>query len=84
MLSTWNNLNNIETQLKIIIHSFCCYYQAMVKMAQDFSFRYPLVDGQGNWGSRDGDPAAAMRYTESRLSKFGLYLLEDLPFKTVE
>ncbi|CAH1769335.1 19255_t:CDS:1, partial [Entrophospora sp. SA101] len=56
----------------------------MVKMAQDFSFRYPLVDGQGNWGSRDGDPAAAMRYTESRLSKFGLYLLEDLPFKTVE
>jgi len=59
-------------------------YQAMVKMAQDFNYRYPLVDGQGNWGSMDGDPAAAMRYTEARLTKFGAYLLEDLAFETVE
>ena len=59
-------------------------YQAMVKMAQSFGYRYPLVDGQGNWGSLDGDPAAAMRYTEVRLSSFGLYFLEDLPFETIE
>ncbi|MCE8163474.1 MAG: ATP-binding protein [Candidatus Moeniiplasma glomeromycotorum] len=58
-------------------------YQAMVKMAQDFNYRYPLVDGQGNWGSIDGDPAAAYRYTEARLSPFGLYLLKDLIFETV-
>ena len=45
-------------------------YDAMVRMAQDFSQRYPLVDGQGNFGSRDGDGAAAMRYTEARLAPF--------------
>jgi len=65
-------------------HGDSSIYQAMVKMAQDFSYRYPLVDGQGNWGSIDGDPAAAMRYTEARLTKFGAYLLEDLAFETIK
>ncbi|RHZ35471.1 DNA gyrase subunit A [endosymbiont GvMRE of Glomus versiforme] len=58
-------------------------YQAMVKMAQDFNYRYPLIDGQGNWGSIDGDSAAAFRYTEARLTRFGLYFLKDLEFETV-
>ena len=53
-------------------------------MAQPWSLRYPLVDGQGNYGSVDGDPPAAMRYTEARLTKFGAYLLEDLSFETVD
>jgi hypothetical protein len=65
-------------------HGDSSIYQAMVKMAQDFNYRYPLVDGQGNWGSIDGDPAAAMRYTEARLTKFGSYLLEDLAYDTVD
>lgn len=53
-------------------------YEAMVRMAQDFSLRYPLVDGQGNFGSRDGDGPAAMRYTEARLTKISALLLEEL------
>src|SRR5512134_3210399 len=58
-------------------------YEAMVRMAQDFSLRYPLVEGSGNFGSLDGDPAAAMRYTEARLSRIAEELLEDLAADTV-
>jgi len=59
-------------------------YEAMVKLAQDFNMRYPLVDGQGNFGSIDGDGAAAMRYTETRLSKIGQAMLKDLYKNTVD
>ena len=59
-------------------------YDAMVRMAQDFSMRYPLVDGQGNYGSIDGDAAAAMRYTETRMTPLGLDLLEDIDKDTVD
>lgn len=59
-------------------------YDAMVRMAQDFSLRYPLVDGQGNFGSRDGDNAAAMRYTEARLTAFARILLDELNEGTVD
>ena len=59
-------------------------YDAMVRMAQDFSMRYTLVDGQGNFGSIDGDAAAAMRYTEARLSLMGFDLLEDIGKDTVD
>jgi DNA gyrase subunit A len=59
-------------------------YDALVRMAQDFSLRYPLVDGQGNFGSVDGDPPAAYRYTEARLSRLDTALLEDLDKETVD
>lgn len=59
-------------------------YDALVRMAQDFAQRYPLIDGQGNFGSRDGDGAAAMRYTEARLSKIANLLLDELDEGTVE
>jgi topoisomerase-4 subunit A len=59
-------------------------YDAMVRMAQDFTLRYPLILGQGNYGSRDGDPAAAMRYTEARLSPFADLLLSELGQGTVD
>src|SRR3954467_2287881 len=59
-------------------------YDALVRMAQPFSMRYPLVDGQGNFGSVDGDPPAAMRYTEARLSKVATALLEDIDKETVD
>jgi len=59
-------------------------YDAMVRMAQDFSMRYPLVDGQGNFGSIDGDAAAAMRYTETRMAPMGFDLLEDIGKDTVD
>ena len=59
-------------------------YDAMVRMAQDFSMRYRLVDGQGNFGSIDGDAAAAMRYTEARMSKMGYDMLEDIGKNTVD
>ncbi|HEX7386146.1 MAG TPA: DNA topoisomerase IV subunit A [Castellaniella sp.] len=59
-------------------------YDAMVRMAQDFALRYPLVDGQGNFGSRDGDNAAAMRYTEARLTPFSRLLLDELDEGTVD
>nr|MCS5537368.1 hypothetical protein [Candidatus Poseidoniaceae archaeon] len=59
-------------------------YDTMVRMAQDFSLRYPLVDGQGNFGSIDGDPPAAMRYTESRLDRLAKHMLEDIKKDTVE
>jgi DNA gyrase subunit A len=59
-------------------------YDALVRMAQPFSLRYPLVDGQGNFGSVDGDPPAAMRYTEARLSRIAASLLEDIDKETVD
>ncbi len=59
-------------------------YDALVRMAQLFSMRYPLIDGQGNFGSVDGDPPAAMRYTEARLSKIASALLEDIDKETVD
>jgi topoisomerase-4 subunit A len=59
-------------------------YDAMVRMAQNFSQRYPLVDGQGNFGSRDGDNAAAMRYTEARLSKITTLLMDEIDMGTVD
>ncbi len=65
-------------------HGDQAVYDSMVRMAQDFSLRYPLVDGQGNFGSIDGDSAAAMRYTESRMSKIAKLMLEDISKDTVE
>src|ERR1051325_2885347 len=59
-------------------------YDAMVRMAQDWSLRYPLVDGQGNFGSLDGDSPAAMRYTEARLSKIAEEVLKDIEKDTVD
>ena len=59
-------------------------YDALVRMAQDFSMRYPLIDGQGNFGSRDGDGAAAMRYTEARLTPIAELLLEEIDQGTVD
>ena len=65
-------------------HGDSAVYDTIVRMAQDFSLRYMLVDGQGNFGSVDGDNAAAMRYTEIRLSKIAHALLEDLDKDTVD
>src|SRR6058998_3312302 len=59
-------------------------YEALVRMAQDFAMRYPLIDGQGNFGSIDGDPAAAYRYTECRLEEIAEELLADLDKDTVD
>ena len=64
-------------------HGDTAVYESMVRMAQDFSYRYPLVDGHGNFGSMDGDPAAAMRYTEARMSKISMEMLRDLKMDTV-
>src|SRR3989344_5282208 len=64
-------------------HGDIAVYDAMARMAQDFSLRYPLIDGQGNWGSVDGDSQAAMRYTECRLSKISEELLFDIEKETV-
>jgi DNA gyrase subunit A len=65
-------------------HGDAPVYDALVRMAQDFSLRYPLIDGQGNFGSVDGDPPAAYRYTEARLSRIDTALLEDLDKETVD
>ena len=65
-------------------HGDQAIYDALVRMAQDFSMRLPLIDGQGNFGSVDGDPPAAMRYTESRLAKPAMPLLEDIDKDTVD
>lgn len=65
-------------------HGDTALYDAMVRLAQDFSTRYPLVDGHGNFGSQDGDAAAAMRYTEARLSPLSMELLRDLHKDTVD
>ena len=65
-------------------HGDQAIYDALVRMAQDFSMRLPLIDGQGNFGSVDGDPAAAMRYTECRLDKSAMALLDDIDKDTVD
>lgn len=65
-------------------HGDAAIYETMVRMAQNFSMRYPLIDGQGNFGSIDGDPAAAMRYTEVRLSKIAGEMLADIEKDTVD
>ncbi len=65
-------------------HGDTAVYDTIVRMAQDFSLRYPLIDGQGNFGSVDGDNAAAMRYTEIRMAKISAQLLEDLDKETVD
>ena len=65
-------------------HGDQALYQTMVRMAQDFSLRYPLIDGQGNFGSIDGDPPAAMRYTESRLDRLSSHMLDDINKNTID
>src|SRR5579864_1544617 len=73
-----------ETMGKYHPHGNLAIYDALVRMAQEFSMRLPLIDGQGNFGSIDGDPPAAMRYTEVRLTKVANALLEDLDKGTVD
>lgn len=65
-------------------HGDASIYEAMVRMAQNFSYRYPLVDGQGNFGSMDGDGAAAMRYTEAKMTKITLEMLRDINKDTID
>jgi DNA gyrase subunit A len=65
-------------------HGDAAVYESLVRMAQDFSMRHPLVDGHGNFGSVDGDPPAAMRYTEARMSKIALEMLRDIEKETVD
>jgi DNA gyrase subunit A len=65
-------------------HGDAAVYDAMVRLAQDFSMRYPLIDGQGNYGSIDGDPAAAYRYTEARLTRLSIELLTDIDKECVD
>ena len=65
-------------------HGDASVYDAMVRLAQDFSMRYPLIDGHGNFGSVDGDSAAAMRYTEARMAKISEYMLSDIEKNTVD
>ncbi|WP_163539650.1 DNA gyrase subunit A [Gracilibacillus sp. YIM 98692] len=65
-------------------HGDSAVYEAMVRMAQDFSYRYMLVDGHGNFGSVDGDPPAAMRYTEARMSKISMEMLRDIHKNTID
>ena len=73
-----------ETIGKFHPHGELAIYDALVRMAQDFSMRAPLIDGQGNFGSVDGDPPAASRYTEARLDRVALALLDDLDKDTVD
>lgn len=73
-----------ETMGKYHPHGDLAIYETMVRMAQNFSMRYPLVDGQGNFGSIDGDPAAAMRYTEAKLRETGEFMLADIDEDTVD
>ena len=65
-------------------HGDSSIYEAMVRMAQPFSYRYTLVDGHGNFGNIDGDGAAAMRYTEARMSKIAMEMLRDIDKNTVD
>ncbi len=65
-------------------HGDAPIYDTLVRLAQDFSMRYPLVDGHGNFGTIDGDPAAAMRYTEARLARIATEMLRDLDQDTVD
>ncbi|TET24920.1 MAG: DNA gyrase subunit A [Candidatus Aminicenantes bacterium] len=87
--NTWNRAYKKSARIvgdvigKYHPHGEMSVYDALVRMAQDFSLRYPLVDGQGNFGSIDGDPPAAMRYTEVRLKKITQQLLTDLDKDTV-
>ena len=69
---------------KLHPHGDQSVYDALVRLAQDFTMRYPLIDGEGNFGSRDGDEAAAYRYTEARLTKFAEVLLSELDMGTVD
>ncbi|MFA9217296.1 MAG: DNA topoisomerase IV subunit A [Sphingomonadaceae bacterium] len=69
---------------KLHPHGDQSVYDALVRMAQDFSLRYPLIDGQGNFGSRDGDGAAAMRYTEARLTPIAKLLMDEIDLGTVD
>jgi DNA gyrase subunit A len=73
-----------DTMGKYHPHGDMALYDALVRMAQDFSLRYPLVQGQGNFGSLDGDPPAASRYTEAKISRFGDEMLQDLGKETVD
>jgi DNA gyrase subunit A len=73
-----------ETMAKYHPHGDLALYETLVRMAQDFSLRYPLVDGQGNFGSVDGDPPAAMRYTEARMASITDELLADIEKETVD
>ncbi len=73
-----------EVMGKLHPHGDQSIYDAMVRMAQDFQMRYPLIDGQGNFGSRDGDNAAAMRYTEARLTAISSLLLDEIDMGTVD
>jgi len=73
-----------ETLGKFHPHGDASVYDALVRMAQDFTMRYPLIEGQGNFGSIDGDPPAAMRYTETRLTKLAVEMLEDIDKNTVD
>ncbi|HKL58116.1 MAG TPA: DNA gyrase subunit A, partial [Sphaerochaeta sp.] len=65
-------------------HGDASVYDALVRLAQDFSLRYPVVNPQGNFGSIDGDPAAAMRYTEAKMSRIGEEMLQDIQKETVD
>ena len=73
-----------EVMGKFHPHGDQALYDTMVRMAQDFSLRYPLIDGQGNFGSIDGDPPAAMRYTESRLDRLSQHMLDDINKNTID
>src|SRR6478736_8493727 len=65
-------------------HGEAVIYPTLVRMAQDWSLRYPLIDGQGNFGSTDGDPPAAMRYTEARMTGPAMEMIEDINLDTVD
>ena len=73
-----------ETMGKYHPHGDMAIYDTLVRLAQDFSMRYPLIDGQGNFGSMDGDSAAAMRYTEAKLTSMAMEMLFDIDKGTVE
>ena len=75
--------NIVGATMKLNPHGDSAIYESMVRMAQDFNMRIPLVDGHGNFGSMDGDPAAAMRYTEARLPEAAMRMLRDLEKDTV-
>lgn len=65
-------------------HGDAAIYDSLVRLAQDFSMRYTLVDGNGNFGSRDGDPPAAQRYTEAKMSKISMEMVADINKNTVD
>src|SRR5215210_6273555 len=73
-----------DVMAKFHPHGDSAIYDTLVRLAQDFAMRYPLVDGQGNFGSIDSDPAAAMRYTEARLARIATELLRDIDEDTVD